>query len=103
MPTPISVFERLRDELFRYYGTPYRLRDELLARERLELLDREGVTWREPWVEPILDHRTTGIGLDAAIGDAGGAADLAEFVRCGLIDFDDIFTHQRDALEAATK
>ena len=25
MPTPISMFEKLRDEFVRYYDTPYRL------------------------------------------------------------------------------
>jgi len=101
MPTPISAFERMRDELFRYYRTPYRLRDEKVQDERDRMLDREGLTWREPWVEPIADYQLTGIGFEGAVSAAGGSEELASFARCGLIDFDDIFTHQRDALAAA--
>ena len=101
MATPTTVFQRLRSELFRYYGTPYRIRDDAVSLERLHLLDREGLTWREPWLEPIPDYRTTGQMLEGALASTGAAPEFAGFVRAGLIrDFSDIFTHQRDALAA---
>ena len=34
MTNPISTHSRLREELFRYYRTPYRLRDEKVQAER---------------------------------------------------------------------
>lgn len=103
MATPISVFERLREDFFRYYGTPYRLRDELIQRERDDLLDAEGVSWREPWVEAIRDYELTGEGFEAAAEAAGAPEGFAEFARCGLIDFPDVFKHQRDALHHGLK
>lgn len=101
MTTPISAFLGLREELFRYYTTPYRLRDENVQTERDTMLDREGLTWREPWIEPIADYVLSGQSLDGAVAAAGGHPELAEFARTGLITFPDIFTHQRDALAAA--
>ncbi len=100
MATPISVFNRLREEFFRYYGTPYRLRHSEIEAERKQLLDRDGVTWREPWIEPIVEYELTKQGLDGACRSAGASADLAEFARCGLIEHPDIFQHQRDSIQA---
>lgn len=101
MTNPLSMHSRLREELFRYYKTPYRLRDAKVQDERDRMLDREGLTWREPWVEPIPDYQLTGTDLATAIGAAGGHGDLAGFAQSGLIEFPDIFTHQRDSLAAA--
>jgi len=96
---PISAFDRLRENLFRYYGTPYRLAEPEVERERHELFDHDDGVWREPWVESINDYELTGVGFEAAVSKLGVSADLATFARCGLIAYDDIFTHQRDALE----
>ena len=103
MANPTSVFNRVREELFRYYRTPYRLSDGDVERERFAMLDREGMTWREPWVEPVLEYQVTGRGVSQALADAGASPELAEFARQGLLDpsFTDIFTHQRDAVRSA--
>jgi ATP-dependent helicase YprA (DUF1998 family) len=97
---PVLVFENLRTEFFRYYGTPYRLRYDDVERERRELLDREGSTWQQPWIEPVAEYKLSGIGVGAAFAEAGACAELAEFAQQGLIDFPDIFTHQAEALRA---
>ena len=104
MANPVSVFNRVRKELFRYYGTPYRLGDAQVEDERQAMLDREGMTWREPWVEPVLEYRLTGQGVRNALSDAGAPDELADFALRGLLDpsFTDIFTHQRDAVRSAT-
>jgi ATP-dependent helicase YprA (DUF1998 family) len=96
---PISAFDRLREYVFRYYGTPYRLAEPEVESERHELFDHDGGVWREPWVESINDYELTGLRFEQALSQLGVSADLAAFARCGLIAFDDIFTHQRDALE----
>ncbi len=101
MSNPISVFERLREEFFRYYGTPYRVRYAAIDGERRRLLDRAGSTWQEPWVEPISEYQLTGRGFAAAMAEAGACPELAEFARCGLIDYADVFTHQAKSLQAA--
>ena len=99
MANPISAFDRLREYVFRYYGTPYRLAVPEVESERHELFDHDDGVWREPWVESINDYELTGLGFEAAVSKLGISADLAAFARCGLIAHDDIFTHQRDALE----
>lgn len=98
MANPISTFNRLQDYVFRYYGTPYRLALPEVEAERLELLDHDDGVWREPWVESINDYESTGIGFEAAVSQLGLSPDLAAFARCGLIAYEDVFTHQRDAL-----
>ena len=98
MPDPRTVFTRLREQVFRYYGTPYRLRVPEVEAERLALLDRDGATWREPWIEAIADYELTEDGFVAALEGIEAPADLASFARCGLIEYPKIFKHQRDAL-----
>lgn len=98
MPDPRTVFARLREQLFRYYGTPYRLRVPEVEDERLTLLDRDGATWREPWIEAIADYEPTGHLFGPALRGIGVPAELASFASCGLIEYADIFKHQRDAL-----
>ena len=39
MTDPRGTFERLRDDLFRYYDTPFRVRDDEIMEERRALLD----------------------------------------------------------------
>ena len=101
MSNPISVFERLRGEFFRYYGTPYRVRYPAVDKERRNLLDRAGSTWQEPWIEPISEYQLTGRGFEAAMAETGAGRDLVDFARCGLINYDDVFTHQAKSLQAA--
>ena len=105
MANPISAFDRVREEVFRYYGTPYRLNDKAVEQERLSMLDREGMTWREPWVEPILEYNVTGQGVQMALAGAGAPEELADFARQGLLDprFPDIYKHQRDAVRSVVE
>jgi ATP-dependent helicase YprA (DUF1998 family) len=98
MASPASSFTRLREDLFRYYDTPYRLRLDGVMRERRTLLDRAGGAWQEPWVEVLRAYAVTGLGADEALRRAGAPDDLLSFARCGLLEFEDVFVHQRDAL-----
>lgn len=102
MANPATTFNRLRQDLIRYYDTPFRVRLEEVMAERRALMDRIGGAWQEPWVEVLRPYAVTGLGLDAALDEAGASADLKAFVRCGLLDFDDVFVHQRDALRSST-
>ena len=98
MPHPTTVFTRLREQVFRYYGTPYRLRVPEVEAERLALLDRDGATWREPWIEAIADYELSGDGFATALHAIEAPAELASFASCGLFEYPDVFKHQRDAL-----
>ena len=96
MPDPRTVFARLREQLFRYYGTPYRLRVPEVEDERLTLLDRDGATWREPWIEAIADYEPTG----QRFGPALDAIEAPS--RTG--DFRQLWAHRvRRYLQASTR
>jgi ATP-dependent helicase YprA (DUF1998 family) len=97
----MTAFDRLRDDVFRYYETPFRVRLDGVTRERRALLDRMGVAWQQPWVEVIRPYAVTGLGSVDAVRAAGASDDLVEFSRCGLLDYNDVFIHQRDALASS--
>ncbi|SVE02934.1 uncharacterized protein METZ01_LOCUS455788, partial [marine metagenome] len=101
MPNPISAFERLRADYFRYYDTPFRVRLDPVMAERRNLLDREGKQWREPWLEVIRNYSLTGLGTPTALANAGASTDLIDLAKCGLLEHPDVFTHQADALGSA--
>lgn len=108
MNNPISLFHNLRRMYLRYINSPFDLRYEGLSREREELLDRDGVLWRLPLIEPVPAYRTCGHNfrtvahglLDRSWG-ASAVDEFAEFVECGFSRdmLDDPYLHQRKAFE----
>ena len=66
-----STFKALRDGLYRYYDTPFALRSGELEKDRRALLDQDGVSWREPFVEPIRDWRSAAGSIAEALAHAG--------------------------------
>jgi ATP-dependent helicase YprA (DUF1998 family) len=97
-----SIFATLREYYFRYYETPFALADNRLEVERRRLLDHDGVTWREPWLEPLRDFQSSGRNVEASCAAAGASPELAEFARAGLLppEISGLYAHQERALEA---
>src|ERR1700760_1956560 len=96
----ISVFEALREDFFRYYDTPFALADKEVEAERRALLDRDGVAWREPWIEPFRPHRSSELTFEEDCAKAGAHPDLAGFARAGLLpksEIERLYDHQRRA------
>jgi DEAD/DEAH box helicase domain-containing protein len=52
MTDAIRTFEALKQAYLRYFDSPYDLRFEELVEERRRILDRDGVLYREPLIEP---------------------------------------------------
>jgi ATP-dependent helicase YprA (DUF1998 family) len=102
MDTAIDIFDTLREDFFRYYDTPFALSDERLQEERRELLDRDSVTWRWPWLEPIRDYEPCPETVEDTLHGITGATELAEFVRNGLIppEITHLYTHQAGVLRS---
>src|SRR5262245_30629072 len=96
------VFASLREGLFRYYDTPFALASEVLQTERRLLLDRDGASWRYPFVEPIRDYARAEGTVASACVTAGASAELGEFVRVGLFppDVDSLYVHQQAMLRS---
>lgn len=103
MPDAFGVFESLREYFFKYYDTPFSVRDRAVQDERLSLLDRDGVTWRDPWFEVLRDYASTDSDFATSCDEAGAHPELAAFARAGLIpdDIERLYVHQASALEAA--
>jgi DEAD/DEAH box helicase domain-containing protein len=54
MADPLQTYDQIRDGYLRYYDTAFWLRDPLLRAERRTLLERDGVVFTDPLIEPIL-------------------------------------------------
>ncbi|UGS35342.1 DEAD/DEAH box helicase [Capillimicrobium parvum] len=97
-----QTFQALREGLFRYYDTPFALRSDVLEQERRQLLDRDGVSWRKPFVEPIRDWRNAPGSIAEAISEARGPAGLSELVSAGLMEgVPSLRLHQQQMLASA--
>jgi ATP-dependent helicase YprA (DUF1998 family) len=97
-----QTFRSLREGLFRYYETPFALRSEVLEQERRRLLDRDGVSWRKPFVEPIRDWKNAPGSIAEAVAEAGAPAALADLVAAGLMDgVPSLRVHQQQMLASA--
>ncbi len=99
----LNVFETLNEYFFRYYATPFAVADEDVERERARLLDRDGVVWREPYIEPLREFEGAGRPLEESCGAAEAHRDLAPFARAGLIppNIEQLYRHQEETLVAA--
>src|SRR4051812_16814234 len=100
----IQAFERLREDYFRYYDTPFALADKRVQAERKRLLDRDGVAWREPWIEPLRPFRGSDVSLEEDCSATGAHSDLASFARVGLIpeaEIKSLYAHQAESLKQA--
>jgi ATP-dependent helicase YprA (DUF1998 family) len=99
----LGMFETLNDYFFRYYATPFAVADEGVTHERTRLLNRDGVVWREPWIEPLRDFRSAGRPLEDSCRAASAHDDVASFARAGLIptEIEQLYLHQEQVLTAA--
>ncbi|HVC13145.1 MAG TPA: DEAD/DEAH box helicase [Burkholderiales bacterium] len=93
MTDPIHTFDSLKSAYLRYFDSPFDLRFEDLVQARRRLLDRDGVLYREPLIEPQPGYVLSGHDIRAAtasvLGSAAGwspqnIADLAGVAEEGL-------------------
>lgn len=100
----VELFESLREDFFRYYDTPFGLADKRVEAERRRLLDRDGVAWREPWIEPLRPYLASDRTFEDDCAAAGAHPDLASFARAGLLpggEIERLYSHQAQALREA--
>src|SRR5205085_2280201 len=78
------------------------LSDRRLQDERRALLDRDNVTWRWPWLEPIRDFERCPGTVEDTLRDLGESPELAAFTRAGLLppEIAGLFTHQSAVLRS---
>lgn len=102
MTDVLKVFNGLRDYYFRYYDTPFAVAHQGVMEERRELLDRDGVTYREPWIEVLREYVSAPGDLDSSFGRVGGPPELGTFAKLGLLqDVEQLWAHQEAAVSHA--
>jgi len=100
LPDAFAVSRALREAYFRYYDTPFALADRALQDERRALLDAEGVSWRDPWIDLLREYETVDDDLGTAFELAGAHSALADFSRLGLLSgIPSVYRHQYEALQ----
>lgn len=104
MTAVADVFDSLRDYFFRYFDTPFGLRDPRMQAERRFLLDSDGTTWRQPLVEILRELPRIPGTVGDALASAGATPEFAEFCALGLLaGFDGLYSHQTESLAAALR
>jgi ATP-dependent helicase YprA (DUF1998 family) len=102
MPDALTVFETLRDYFFRYYDTPFSLLDKGVEKERRDILDRDKVSYREPWLEVLRPYTTSPKSAEETCRDVGGSQAFADFAGTGILrDIPSLFVHQERVLAEA--
>ncbi len=114
MSDPIRTFENLKDAYLRYFDSPFDLRFEELVRARGQLLDRDGVLYREPLIEPQPPYAGSGHNVGNAVravlnaddawradivDDITGLAEAGLFAPRDGIPFE-LYVHQVDMLRS---
>lgn len=116
MTNPIETFQSLKSAYLRYFDSPFDLRFEEVVQARRELLDRDGVLYREPLVEPQPPYSGSGRDISSAVGEVLGSApgwtpalvgELARVGESGLFPPRrnkplELYTHQVEMLRAST-
>ena len=114
MSNPIDTFNCLKNTYLRYFDSPFDLRFEDLVQARRQLLDRDGVLYREPLIEPQPGYVLSGHDIRAAtsavlngasgwspqvISDLAGLAEEGLFLPRGSRPIE-LYLHQEAMLRA---
>ena len=65
----IGTFQSLKDAYLRYFDSPFDLRFDEVVKARRELLDRDGVLYREPLLEPQPPYADSGFDVRRTVED----------------------------------
>lgn len=115
MSNPIQTFQSLKSAYLRYFDSPFDLRFEDLVQARRRLLDRDGVLYREPLIEPQPGYVLSGHDIRAAtasvlggvagwsqqnIADLAGVAEEGLFLPRGSMSIE-LYRHQEAMLRSS--
>lgn len=100
---PIGVYGGIREAYLRYYDTAFALRDPGLRSERRRMLERKGVIFTDPVLEPLLPYEST-TPISQVANEVGLTADEADTLAQMLFSSDGKFKlrdHQAEATRVA--
>jgi DEAD/DEAH box helicase domain-containing protein len=105
MNNPIQVFEKIRDNFILYLETAFGTRYTDFETERNELMKRDKVFARAPWVEPLPTYKPSDYTIEGITNIPNlNDADLAIFKRivsAGLLGPQQMYQHQWEMLTQA--
>jgi DEAD/DEAH box helicase domain-containing protein len=107
MKNPIQVFEKIKDNFILYVETAFSSRYESFESQRKELLNKDKIFARSPWVEPLPIYEPS----EFKIKDIKHVHNLdetelqifKEIVNAGLVGDFKIYQHQYQMLQKAMK
>jgi Lhr-like helicase len=109
MRDPITSFDEIRDNYIRYVETAFDTKFDSVDSERYDLLNRDKVLYREPWIEPLPDYKSSGIKISGISREdlSGSMTDkelecFKSLVKAGLFsDSFPMYAHQAEMLKKA--
>jgi hypothetical protein len=61
MRSPIESFEKIKEDFIRYYDTAYHVNIPQVEKERDDLLNKDKVLTRVPYIEPMPEYESFSI------------------------------------------
>lgn len=108
-PSPLAVYDRIRDAYLKYVDTAFWLRDPAILRERRTLLERRDFIFTDVLLEPVLPYDSTepladvlaDLGIAAGVADVVGEALLGQVTAAGEVVR--LRPHQAGSMRASLK
>lgn len=64
MKDPIGSFESIKENYLRYVTTAFKTKFKSLEDERIQLLNKDKVFYRQPWIEPLPEYKSYNKSVD---------------------------------------
>lgn len=107
MRDPIGSFLTIKENFIRYVKTAFKTKFESLEEEREALLNEDKVLYRQPWIEPLPEYKSSKKNInDLTAEDLPGLSDTQRNVFKGLVDQGlvrgyELYIHQTQILKQA--
>ena len=107
MKDPIGSFETIKENFIRYVKTAFKTKFDSLESERETRLNEDKVLYRQPWIEPLPEYKSSGKTInDLTPEDLPGLNEEQQItfkglVSQGLIPGYKLYTHQVKMLRKA--
>lgn len=107
MIDPIGSFETIKENFVRYVKTAFKTKFDSLEDERETLLNEDKVLYRQPWIEPLPEYKSSGKTInDLSLEDLPGLNETQQdtfkgLVGNGLIPGYQLHDHQAQMLREA--
>ena len=98
---PITAFDSIKDGILRYVDTAFGTCSPSLNIERRALLEKPGGLFQEPYIEPLLNYKSTkkleDINIDLGNDEAAKEA-FVDLAKSGLVGDYELYSHQEEML-----